>query len=177
MRRIDVNVLTPDGLCPSVVIAPDGEGSWPAVIMFMDAGGVRQGMVEMAERLAGLGYVAFLPEMYYGIERWPRFEYYRRYRPAKRPGGGQCSVGVAGGLPGTPFWFLYHRETPNFRIFADRIMASRFAAAAGGDGGHLWLPLRVSADRSGATIVGELIEGIEAIRAIAEEPEVPGDPS
>ncbi len=61
MRRIDVNVLTPDGLCPSVVIAPDGEGSWPAVIMFMDAGGVRQGMVEMAERLAGLRYVAFLP--------------------------------------------------------------------------------------------------------------------
>ena len=87
MRRIDVNVLTLDGLCPSVVIAPDGEGSWPAVIMFMDAGGVREGMVEMAERLAGLGYVAFLPEMYYGIERWPRFEYCRRYRPAKRPGG------------------------------------------------------------------------------------------
>lgn len=111
-----------------------------------------------------------------GVERWPGFEYYRRYLPEKRPGGGQCSVGVAGGLPGTPFWLRYHRETPNFQTFADRIMASRFASAAGGDGGHLWLPLRVSADRTGTTIVGELIEGIEAIRAVAEGPELPGDP-
>ena len=108
-----------------------------------------------------------------GIERWPGFEYYRRYLPGKRPDGGQCSLGLVGGLPGTPFWLRYHRETPNFRIFADRIMASRFAPAARGEGGHLWLPLHVSADRSGATIVSELIEEIEAIRAVAEGPELP----
>jgi carboxymethylenebutenolidase len=52
-------------VCPAVVIAPDGAGPWPAVILFMDAGGVRTAMVEMAEQLAGMGYVAFLPEMYY----------------------------------------------------------------------------------------------------------------
>ena len=34
MQRTDVTVTTPDGVCPSVVIAPDGEGSWPAVIVF-----------------------------------------------------------------------------------------------------------------------------------------------
>jgi carboxymethylenebutenolidase len=73
MQRIDVNVPTPDGLCPSVLIAPGSEGSWPAVIMFMDAGGVREGMVEMAEQLAGLGYVAFLPEMYYRHGRYEPF--------------------------------------------------------------------------------------------------------
>jgi hypothetical protein len=111
-----------------------------------------------------------------GVERWPGFDYYRRYLPPKRLGGGQCSVGVAGGLPGTPFWLRYHRETPNFPIFADRIMASRFAAVAGNIGGHLWLPLRVSADRSGATMIGELIKEIEAIRAVAEGPELPGGP-
>jgi carboxymethylenebutenolidase len=33
--------------------------------MFMDAGGVRPAMIEMADHLAGMGYVAFLPEMYY----------------------------------------------------------------------------------------------------------------
>ncbi|MGD0391830.1 MAG: dienelactone hydrolase family protein [Acidimicrobiales bacterium] len=65
MPRIEVNVPTPDGLCPSVMIAPEGRGPWPAVIMFMDAGGVRPAMVEMAEHLAGMGYVALLPEMYY----------------------------------------------------------------------------------------------------------------
>jgi carboxymethylenebutenolidase len=47
------------------MIAPDGRGRWPAVIVFMDAGGVRPAMIEMAEHLAGMGYVAFLPEMYY----------------------------------------------------------------------------------------------------------------
>jgi hypothetical protein len=108
-----------------------------------------------------------------GIEHWPEFDYYRRYLPGRRRGGGQCSLGVVGGLPGTPFWLRYHRETPNFRIFADRIMASRFAAEARGDGGHVWLPLRVSPDRSGATIIGELIDQIEAIRAVAEGAESP----
>ena len=65
MPRTDVEVTTPDGVCPVVLITPEGTGPWPAVILYMDAGGVRPAMVEMAEQLAGLGYVAFLPEMYY----------------------------------------------------------------------------------------------------------------
>jgi carboxymethylenebutenolidase len=64
-RRSDVDVPTPDGVCPSVLMTPEGEGPWPAVIMFMDAGGVRPGLIEMADHLAGMGYVALLPEMYY----------------------------------------------------------------------------------------------------------------
>ena len=65
MPRTDVNVPTPDGECPSIVITPEGDGPWPAVILYMDAGGVRASMVTMAGRLAAMGYVAFLPEMYY----------------------------------------------------------------------------------------------------------------
>jgi hypothetical protein len=106
-----------------------------------------------------------------GIERWPGFDHYRRYLPSRRPGAGQWSLGLVGGLPGSPFWLRYHRDTPNFQTFAERIMASRFAADSRGDGGHVWLPLRVSAHRSGATIVSELIEQTEAIRAVAEGPE------
>lgn len=64
-QRIDVTVPTADGSCPSVLAVPDGSGPWPAVIMFMDAGGVRPAMAEMAEHLAGMGYVTLLPEMYY----------------------------------------------------------------------------------------------------------------
>jgi hypothetical protein len=67
----------------------------------------------------------------------------------------------------------YNRDTPNFQTFAERIMGSRFAAEARGDGGHVWLPLRVSGDRSGATIISELIEQIESIRAVPEGPESP----
>ncbi len=65
VQRTAVNVPTPDGVCPSIVVTPDGISTWPAVIMFMDAGGVRPAMIQMAEQLAGMGYVAFLPEMYY----------------------------------------------------------------------------------------------------------------
>lgn len=64
-QRSDVTVPTADGSCPSVFVTPDGTGPWPAVIMFMDAGGVRPAMVEMAEHLAGFGYAVLLPELYY----------------------------------------------------------------------------------------------------------------
>lgn len=57
-ERSDVTVTTPDGECPAVVVTPDGDGPWSAVILFMDAGGGRPGMVEMAEQLARLGDVA-----------------------------------------------------------------------------------------------------------------------
>ena len=64
-RRTDETVVTPDGSCPLVLAAPDGSGPWPAVLLFMDAGGVRPALVAMAERLADLGYVVALPELYY----------------------------------------------------------------------------------------------------------------
>ena len=103
-----------------------------------------------------------------GLER--EFHYYRRYIPGGLPDPDcYCAVGVVGGLAegGTPFWLRYHRVTGNFKTVAKRIMASRFAADARGDGGHIWLPLRVSADRSGAAIVDELVEQIEEIRVVA----------
>ena len=74
MPRTDVNVPTPDGECPSIVITPDGDGPSPAVILYMDAGGVRTAMVTMAERLAAMGYVAFLPEMYYRSGSYEPFD-------------------------------------------------------------------------------------------------------
>ena len=74
MPRTDVNVRTPDGECPSIIVTPDGEGPWPAVILYMDAGGVRPAMVTMAERLAAMGYVAFLPEMYYRSAPYEPFD-------------------------------------------------------------------------------------------------------
>lgn len=68
MPRIDVSVPTPDGTCPAALHTPSGDagdGPWPAVVVFQDAGGVRPTFHDMAQRLADLGYVAFLPEMYY----------------------------------------------------------------------------------------------------------------
>ena len=101
----------------------------------------------------------------------PEFSYYRRYIPGGLADPNcYCAVGVVGGRASegrTPFWLRYHRKTSSFREVADRIMASRLAVDARGDGGHIWLPLRVSGDRSGAAIIDELADGIESIRAVA----------
>jgi carboxymethylenebutenolidase len=74
-QRTDVTITTADGRCPAVVVTPDGDGAWPAVIMFMDAGGVRPAMIQMAEHLAGMGYVALLPEMYYRHGTYEPFDF------------------------------------------------------------------------------------------------------
>ena len=51
-----VEVKTRDGICPSYVYRPAGEGPWPAVLVFMDGLGIRPAMLEIGERLATHGY-------------------------------------------------------------------------------------------------------------------------
>ncbi|MGI9123262.1 MAG: dienelactone hydrolase family protein [Mycobacterium sp.] len=65
---------TPDGTCPVTLCTPDGEGPWPAIVMYPDAGGVRAALREMAARLAGMGYVVLLPDVYYRTGRWAPFD-------------------------------------------------------------------------------------------------------
>ena len=42
MTRTAVAVETPDGTCRATLHTPDGEGSWPGVLYYPDAGGVRE---------------------------------------------------------------------------------------------------------------------------------------
>jgi carboxymethylenebutenolidase len=65
MTQRTVEVQTADGTCPSALSIPDGQGPWPAVIMFADAGGMRDTIRQMGERLSGLGYVVLVPDFYY----------------------------------------------------------------------------------------------------------------
>ncbi len=60
-----VEVETRDGECPVHVATPAGEGPWPAIIVYMDAGGIRPAMIDMARRLADGGYVVLLPDLFY----------------------------------------------------------------------------------------------------------------
>ncbi len=71
MLQRDVLISTPDGTCDATLHTPEGSGPWPAVIMFPDAGGVRDTFHEMAQRLADLGYAVLLPNIYY---RSPGYE-------------------------------------------------------------------------------------------------------
>ncbi|MGO9341953.1 MAG: dienelactone hydrolase family protein, partial [Acidimicrobiales bacterium] len=65
MTQRSVEIKTADGICPAALSIPVGEGPWPAVIMFPDAGGMRDTMRQMGERLSDLGYVVLVPDFYY----------------------------------------------------------------------------------------------------------------
>jgi carboxymethylenebutenolidase len=65
MPNEHVTIRTHDGNCPCHVMTPAGHGPWPAVILYMDAGGIRPAVIEMAQRLADDGYVVLLPDMFY----------------------------------------------------------------------------------------------------------------
>src|SRR5829696_5958829 len=67
MGKRDVSIPTPDGTMDAGLHIPDGQGPWPGVIMYPDAGGVRPTFDEMAERLAALGYVVLVPNFYYRL--------------------------------------------------------------------------------------------------------------
>ncbi|GAA1881980.1 dienelactone hydrolase family protein [Pseudonocardia ailaonensis] len=65
MPRTSLTVAAPAGDCPATLHTPEGEGPWPGVVMFVDAGGVRETFLVMADRLAAAGYSVLLPDVYY----------------------------------------------------------------------------------------------------------------
>jgi carboxymethylenebutenolidase len=71
MAEEQVSIRTADGECPTHVLTPEGPGTWPAVIMYMDALGIRPALVGVAQRLASAGYVVLLPDLFY---RYGRYE-------------------------------------------------------------------------------------------------------
>jgi carboxymethylenebutenolidase len=75
MPKIKDTVTTPDGTCPVSLFTPDrSDGPWPGVIMFADAGGVRDTFDQMAANLAGYGYAVLLPDVYYRSGDWAPFD-------------------------------------------------------------------------------------------------------
>jgi carboxymethylenebutenolidase len=73
MPNIKDIVSTPDGTCSVQLFTPEGPGPWPGVVMFPDAGGVRDAFDQMAAKLAGYGYAVLLPDVYYRNGDWAPF--------------------------------------------------------------------------------------------------------
>ncbi len=67
MAQRAVEIETVDGTCPASLSVPEGSGPWPAVLMYPDAGGMRDVMREMGERLSRFGYVVLVPDIYYRL--------------------------------------------------------------------------------------------------------------
>ena len=74
MPNIKDTVSTPDGTCSVQLFTPEGSGPWPGVVMFPDAGGVRDTFDQMAAKLAGYGYAVLLPDVYYRSGDWAPFD-------------------------------------------------------------------------------------------------------
>jgi carboxymethylenebutenolidase len=63
-----------DGACTVRLCTPEGSGPWPGIVMFPDAGGVRETFFQMAAQLAGHGYAVLLPDVYYRSGDWAPFD-------------------------------------------------------------------------------------------------------
>src|SRR5690348_18190239 len=69
----DVTVMTPDGTCDAAFIHP-ASGSYPGVIIWPDAAGLRPAMREIGKRVAGEGYSVLVPNLFYRVGKSPRSE-------------------------------------------------------------------------------------------------------
>lgn len=65
MPRTALTIDAPDGACAATLHTPVGTGPWPGVVMYPDAGGVRETLRGMADHLADLGHAVLLPDVYY----------------------------------------------------------------------------------------------------------------
>ncbi|WP_405894989.1 dienelactone hydrolase family protein [Streptomyces sp. NBC_00104] len=85
VQTFATDIPTPDGTVDAHVFHPAEGGPHPAVLLYMDAFGVRPHLKGMAERLAAAGYVVLLPNVLYRGGRAPLVELPAFINPAERP--------------------------------------------------------------------------------------------
>jgi len=74
MPCLDAQVPAADGRSNGTLHLPEGNGPWPGVLVFPDAGGVRETFRNLGDRLAGMGYVVLIPDIYYRAGQWAPFD-------------------------------------------------------------------------------------------------------
>jgi carboxymethylenebutenolidase len=74
MPCLDVQIPAADGHSNGTLHVPEGDGPWPGVLVFPDAGGVRDTFRQMGDRLAGMGYAVLIPDIYYRAGQWAPFD-------------------------------------------------------------------------------------------------------
>jgi carboxymethylenebutenolidase len=81
MTEATHQIETPDGTMECFSVHPDGGDAHAAVILYMDAPGIREELRDFCRRIAGEGYYALLPNMYYRPDTTP-FDYAELMDPA-----------------------------------------------------------------------------------------------
>ncbi|MET7670024.1 dienelactone hydrolase family protein [Micromonospora luteifusca] len=84
MQTTTVDIPTDDGVADASLTRPEGNGPFPAVLLFMDAFGPRPRLVDMAERIAARGYLVLTPHLFYRAGRAPLFDLSRLGEPDQR---------------------------------------------------------------------------------------------
>jgi len=70
LTETTVDIKTPDGTCDAAFIHP-ATGSYPGVLIWTDAFGLRPTFREMGKRLAAEGYAVLIPNPYYRTTKAP----------------------------------------------------------------------------------------------------------
>ena len=60
-----IDIDTQDGAMETFICHPERGGPYPAVMLLMDAPGIREELRDMARRLGTVGYYVLLPNLYY----------------------------------------------------------------------------------------------------------------
>jgi carboxymethylenebutenolidase len=145
MQSTTVQVPTADGTAEAFLVRPEGDGPFPAVLMFMDAFGLRPRLAEMAERIAGHGYVVLVPNLFYRDATGPLISPEELADPEKRGAAFGRLMPMIQGL------------TPE-RIAADSGSYLDFLAAQDG------------VDPGPAVVTGYCMGGTNALRVIEAHP-------
>ena len=66
-----IDIETKDGVADAYLARPDGEGSYPGVLLLIDAFGLRPRIEEMADRIAAQGFTVLAPNVFYRAGRAP----------------------------------------------------------------------------------------------------------
>ncbi len=75
MQEFETEIKTADGNMDVFVCHPEQDGPHRAVIVYMDAPGMREELRDMARRIATVGYTVVLPNMYYRTGREGHYGY------------------------------------------------------------------------------------------------------
>ncbi|MFJ7181695.1 dienelactone hydrolase family protein [Streptomyces massasporeus] len=85
VQGTDVDIPTADGIADAYLAHPDDGAAHPAVLVFMDAFGLRPQLRSMADRLAAGGYTVLVPNVFYRHGRAPLFDLPEFIDPGARP--------------------------------------------------------------------------------------------
>jgi carboxymethylenebutenolidase len=85
IRGTSVDIATEDGTADAYLAHPDDHSPHPAVLLYMDAFGLRPSLNKMADRLAEHGYTVLVPNVFYRHGRSPVVELPDFIDPSARP--------------------------------------------------------------------------------------------